>query len=57
MIPAGTAKRIRGQVDPSVERLNAPMTDDFFYGSRPLEPRSPKGNVELRILDFTVANE
>jgi S1-C subfamily serine protease len=57
MIPAGTAKRIRGQVDPSVERLNAPMTDDFFYGSRPLEPRPPKGNVELRILDFTVANE
>jgi S1-C subfamily serine protease len=57
VIPAGTAKRIRGQVDPSVERLNAPMTDDFFYGSRPLEPRPPKGNVELRILDFTVANE
>jgi hypothetical protein len=51
MIPAGTAKRISGSVDRSVERLNCPDRS-FPYLSDP--PRPPKGKVEFRILDFNV---
>jgi S1-C subfamily serine protease len=49
MILAGTAKRITGSVDRSVERLNCP--DGLFP---PPPPRPPKAKVEFRILDFTV---
>jgi hypothetical protein len=45
------AKRVRGQVDESVERLNCPGA-----GVR-LPPRSPEGRTEFRILDFSVTNE
>jgi S1-C subfamily serine protease len=48
MIPAGTAKRIKGYVDASVERLNCP------HPSSGSPPRSPTGKVEVRILDFNV---
>ena len=51
LIPAGTAKRIRGFVNESVERLNCPERA-FAYVSDP--PRPPKGLVEFRILDFRV---
>jgi hypothetical protein len=48
-IPAHLAKRIRGGVDESVKHLNSPPS--------PAEPKPqlPKGKVEFRILDFTVA--
>ena len=52
MIPAGTAKRISGSVDRSVERLNCPPDRPFPYLPQP--PRPPKGKVEFRILDFNV---
>jgi hypothetical protein len=48
VLPAGLAKRIQGQVDQSVERLNCP--ERGFVEA----PRTPKGKVEFRILDFTV---
>jgi hypothetical protein len=51
MIPAGTAKRISGRVDRSVERLNCP-DQPFPYLNAP--PRPPKGKVEFRILDFNI---
>src|SRR5262249_37979969 len=51
LIPAGTAKRITGRVDESVERLNCP-SEPFPYLHQP--PRQPKGKVEFRILDFNV---
>jgi hypothetical protein len=50
-ILAGTAKRINGQVDASVERLNCP---DRPFPSLSEPPRPPKGKVEFRILDFDV---
>ena len=52
MIPAGTAKRISGLVDRSVERLNCPPDRPFPYLPEP--PRPPKAKVEFRILDFNV---
>jgi S1-C subfamily serine protease len=52
MILAGTAKRISGAVDRSVERLNSPPDRPFPYLSDP--PRPPKGKVEFRILDFNI---
>jgi hypothetical protein len=52
LIPAGTAKRITGRVDRSVERLNSPPDRPFPYLPEP--PRPPKGKVEFRILDFSV---
>jgi Trypsin-like peptidase domain len=51
VIPAGTAKRIKGYVDKSVERLNCPDRP-FPYLADP--PRAPKGRIEFRILDFAV---
>jgi hypothetical protein len=54
VIPAGLAKRIKGQVDDSVERLNCPLAG--YVSQYPL-PRSPKGRVDFRILDFTIASE
>ena len=50
VIPAGTAKRISGRVDPSVERLNCPLQPLTLIEP----PRSPRGKVEVRILNFNV---
>ena len=71
-IPAQTAKRIKGEVDPSVPRLSESLWvwDDSNRKWRKLDdpthlldmPRKAKtevrkGRVEFRILDFAVANE
>jgi len=48
-IAGGLAKRIKGQVDGSVEKLNNP-TPAFPYVPNP--PRRPKGKIEIRTLDF-----
>jgi len=50
VIPAGTAKRISGHVDSSVERLNCPLQPLTLI----VPPRSPRGKVEVRILNFNV---
>lgn len=54
LLPAGLAKRIKGQVDESVERLNCPI-DGYVWKFPP--PRAPKGRIDFRILDFTIATE
>ena len=46
IIPAGLAKRIKGKVDKSVERLNADR--------KALPPHPPGGKIEFRILDFEI---
>jgi len=48
VIPGGLAKRIKGKVDQSVERLNADR--------RNWPPHPPGGKVEFRILDFEIVN-
>lgn len=51
VIPAGLAKRVTGTVDQSVERLNAgPML------LPPPPPRSPRGKIEFRVLDFQIVD-
>lgn len=55
VLPARLAKRVKGNVDPSVERLNCPVSDIWIYKYPP--PRAPKAKVEFRILDYTIANE
>ncbi len=52
IIAGGLAKRVKGQVDESVEKLNNP-TPAFPYVPNP--PRRPKGKIEIRILDFQIA--
>lgn len=47
IIPAGLAKRITGQVDSSVERLNRDH-------STTLPPHYPKGKIDFRVLDFEI---
>ncbi len=49
VIPSGSAKRVSGRVDVSVERLNSPQPA-FPYVPQP--PRKPKGKIEFRILNF-----
>ncbi len=49
-IPAGLAKRVRGVVSESVEKLNSAGLPDFPYLPQP--PRRPVGRVAIRILDF-----
>lgn len=44
VIPAGTAKRMTGYVDPSVERLNCP---DGPFPNLPQPPRRPKGQSRI----------
>lgn len=51
VIPAGLAKRITGRVDNSVERLNSHSNNSGY--SPP--PRSPKGKVEFRVLNFDIS--
>ena len=53
LVPPGMAKRLKGQVDESVERLNCPKA----AGYPELPPRSPEGKAEFRILDFSVTRE
>ena len=48
VIPGGLAKRVKGQVDQSVERLNA--------NQRNLPPHPPGGKIDFRILDFEIVN-
>lgn len=48
VIPGGLAKRIKGNVDQSVERLNADR--------RNLPPHPPGGKIEFRILNFEIIN-
>jgi hypothetical protein len=50
-INSGLAKRINGQVDESVERLNNPTPAPPQV---PDPPRRPKGRVDIRILDYSV---
>jgi S1-C subfamily serine protease len=52
VIPAGLAKRVKGSVEESVEKLNNP-TKPWPYVPDP--PRKPKGKIEFRILDFQIA--
>ncbi len=47
-IPGGLAKRVKGRVDQSVERLNA--------NHHISPPHSPGGKIEFRILDFEVVH-
>jgi S1-C subfamily serine protease len=51
IIPGGLAKRITGQVDPSVVRLNA---DNHTISLSP--PLQPAGKIEFRILNFEIVN-
>jgi hypothetical protein len=51
IIAGGLAKRIKGRVDESVEKLNNP-TPAFPYVPDP--PRRPKGKIEIRVLDFQI---
>ncbi|HEY5909577.1 MAG TPA: S1C family serine protease [Verrucomicrobiae bacterium] len=51
IIPPSGAKRVTGAVDGSVEKLNCPQHTIFV--SQP--PRSPKGKVEFRVLNFDAA--
>jgi len=53
LIPGGLAKRIKGQVDESVEKLNNP-TRPFPYVPDP--PRRPRGRVDIRILGFQLTD-
>ena len=53
IVPPRLAKRVRGNVDVSVERLNCPVMA-FPYVPEP--PRPPKGPIEFRILDFEIVN-
>jgi len=52
-IPGGLAKRIKGRVDESVEKLNNP-TRPFPYVPNP--PRRPMGRVDIRILGFKITD-
>jgi Trypsin-like peptidase domain len=55
IIPAGLAKRINGQIEKSVEKLNCPLP--CLSGAVPFDfpaPRKPKGKVEFRILNFEI---
>jgi hypothetical protein len=53
LIPGGLAKRIKGRVDESVEKLNNP-TRPFPYVPEP--PRRPRGRVDIRILGFQITD-
>jgi hypothetical protein len=53
IIPGGLAKRITGQVDKSVEKLNNP-TPAFPYGPAP--PRRSQGRVDIRVLGFQITD-
>ena len=66
VIPGEFAKRIKGRVDPSVERLNSTWKGIDYssnsykkYGISTVylpPPRMPVGRIDFRILDFEIAN-
>jgi hypothetical protein len=49
VIPAGLAKRVKGKVDESVEKLNTKLAQGQVA---PNPPREPKGRIEFRVLYF-----
>ncbi len=55
IIPAGLAKRLKGQVEGITEQLNSPPLGGF-HGAHPSwnPPRTPRSRVEFRILDFQI---
>lgn len=52
IIAGGLAKRVKGRVDNSVEKLNNPTP---AFPNVPNPPRRPRGKVEIRVLDFQIA--
>jgi len=52
ILVGGLAKRVKGRVDKSVENLNNPTPASPYF---PNPPRRPKGKIEIRILDFKIA--
>lgn len=56
LLPGGLAKRIKGDVDKSVEELNNPTP--AYSGLRPFvpPPRRPRGRVDIRILRFRITD-
>jgi S1-C subfamily serine protease len=55
-IPGGLAKRVTGRVEGITEQLNSPALGGF-HGAHPSwhPPRVPRFGVEIRILDFRLA--
>jgi hypothetical protein len=52
-IPAGLAKRVKGTVDESVEKLNSVLPcPGYEVPFKFPSPRKPIGNIEFRILNF-----
>lgn len=55
-IPAGLAKRVKGTVDESVEKLNSALPcPDYEVPFKFPSPRKPKGKIEFRILNFDLS--
>lgn len=51
IIPGGLAKRVKSDVEASVESLNNPSPVNELLAN---PPRKPKGKIEFRILDFKI---
>lgn len=58
VIPAGLSKRLKGRVEDITEQLNSPPLGGF-HGADPSwrAPRTPRSNIEIRILNFDLVNE
>lgn len=55
-VPAQLAKRVSGKVIGVTEQLNSPPLGGFHGADDSWNPpRSPRGKVEVRILDFTIS--
>ena len=55
IIPGGLAKRLKGAVDESVEKLNSALPcPDYEVPFKFPSPRKPIGKIEFRILNFDV---
>ena len=55
VIPAGAAKRVSGQVDETVEKLNSPIIrrpGELKVDAAPTPPRKAKGKIDFRVLNF-----
>jgi len=55
IVPGGLAKRVKGQVDESVEKLNTPIA--MADMSRHQPPRPATGKIEFRILSFEIVSQ
>jgi S1-C subfamily serine protease len=53
-IPGGLAKRVKGKVDESVEKLNNPTRPFPFVPDPPRRPQG--GKIEARVLDFQIGD-